>query len=162
MRRRTFRQQRSADFLYPCQNVSKIRWKKNYKNCPYQRCRKTLKLAPNFTDWVHEHILRKPDDKCPEEVLHPTCSVEILKKWLCVYVAETSHTGQEYPPGTIHSLLSGIFRHMKAQNSLYPNFIDRNNVNFVFFYTTLDNLYKKLQNDGVGQLSSFKAHRRYF
>ena len=108
----------------------------------------------NLTDWVHRHNLRNPDDKCPEEVLLPTCSVKILKKWLCVYVAETrSHTGQEYPPGTIHSLLSGIFRHMKAQNSLYPNFMDKNNADSVVFNTTLDNLYKKLRNDGVGAAS---------
>ena len=68
-----------------------------------------------------------------------------------MYVAKTSsHTGQEYPPGTIHFFLSGIFRHKKAQNSLYPNFMDKNNADFVVFNTTLDNLYKKLGNDGVG------------
>ena len=64
-----------------------------------------------------------------------------------------SHTGQEYPPGTIHFLLSGIFRHMRAQNSLYPNFMDKNNADFVVFNTTLDNLWKKLRNNGVGAAS---------
>ena len=46
-------------------------------------------VIKNFTDWVHGHNLRNPDNKCPKEVLLPMCSVEILKKWLCMYVAET-------------------------------------------------------------------------
>ena len=108
----------------------------------------------NFTDWFHGYNSRNPDNKCPDELLLPTCSIEVLNKWLCVYAAETrSHTGQEYPPATIHSLLSGIFRHMKAQNSEYPNFMDKNNGSFNVFNTTLDNLYKRLRSEGVGATS---------
>ena len=108
----------------------------------------------NLTDWFNGYNSRNPDNKCPDDLLLPTCSVEVLNKWLCVYAAETrSHAGQEYPPATIHSLLSGIYRHMKAQNPMYPNFMDKNNGSFNVFNTTLDNLYKKLRSEGVGAAS---------
>ncbi|XP_011403268.1 PREDICTED: uncharacterized protein KIAA1958-like [Amphimedon queenslandica] len=42
---------------------------------------------------------------------------------------------------------------MKAQNPMYPNFMDKNNGSFNVFNTTLDNLYKKLRSEGIGSAS---------
>ena len=39
----------------------------------------------NFTDWFHGYNSRNPDNKCPDELLLPTCSVEVLNKWLCLH-----------------------------------------------------------------------------
>ena len=79
---------------------------------------------------------------------------EVLNKWLCVYVAETrSCSGEAYPPATVHSLLSGILRHMRSQNPMYPNFLDKSNPNFSAFTTTIDNFYKDLRSGGVGATS---------
>uniref|UniRef100_A0A1X7T8K5 Uncharacterized protein n=1 Tax=Amphimedon queenslandica TaxID=400682 RepID=A0A1X7T8K5_AMPQE len=42
---------------------------------------------------------------------------------------------------------------MKAQNPMYPNFMDKNNGSFNVFNTTLDNWYKKLRSEGIGSAS---------
>ena len=77
---------------------------------------------------------------CPDEILLPSCSVHTLSKWLCVYVAETrSQTGEAYPPTIVHSLLSGILRHMKSVNPMYPNFFDKNDQR----YTVTPEVYEK-------------------
>ena len=48
----------------------------------------------NFIDLFREYNVRNPDSKCPEKVPLPSCSAEVLNKWLSVYVAETrSHIG---------------------------------------------------------------------
>ena len=80
------------------------------------------------------------------EILLPSCSFDTFSKWLCVYVAETrSQTGEVYPPTTVHSLLSGILRHMKSVNPMYPNFFDKNDPSFSTFNVTMDNLFKNLR-----------------
>ena len=97
---------------------------------------------------------RNPDDRCPDKILLPSCSVDTLSKWLCVYVAKTrSQTGKANPPTTVHSLLSGILRHMKLVNPMYPNFFDKNDPSFSTFNITLDNLFKNLRSEGVGATS---------
>ena len=88
------------------------------------------------------------------EILLSSCFFDTLSKWLCVYVAETrSQTGEAYPPTTVHSLLSGILRHMKSVNPMYPNFFDKNDPSFFTFNVTLDNLFKNLRSEGVGATS---------
>ncbi len=77
-----------------------------------------------------------------------------MNKWLQVYVAETRNkTGQPYPPKTVYSLLTGILRHMTAQNPRYPNYLESKSVDFVDFHRCLDNLFRKLRESGVGAAS---------
>ena len=129
------------------EELSKVTFPKNTS----QSTRWAMK---NFIDWFNEYNRCNPDDKCPEDVILPTCSAEVLNKWLCVYVAETrSCSGEAYPPATVHSLLSGILRHMRSQNPMYPNFLDKSNPNFSAFTTTIDNFYKDLRSGGVGATS---------
>ena len=77
----------------------------------------------NLSDWRQEHNNQNPEKPCPEEILSPSCNKALLNEWLCVYIAETiSHSGEWYPPKTIHALLCGILREMQVKNSEYPNF----------------------------------------
>ena len=108
----------------------------------------------NFQDWHKDYNERNFGDRCPDELLLPTCSKELLNKWLLVYVTETrSKDGSCYPPKSIYSLLTGIFRHMKNLNPAYPNFISKDNPAFSSFHITVDNLFKCLRKDGVGSES---------
>ena len=43
----------------------------------------------NFQDWFFGYNDGNPDDRCPDEIWLPSCSVHTLSKWLCIYVAET-------------------------------------------------------------------------
>ena len=90
-----------------------------------------------------------------EDLLLPTCSPELLNKWLCVYVTETrNQAGDPYPPRSIYALLCGILREMQVQEPNYPNFLEKSNPVFSQFHITLDNLFKSLRSDGVGASSS--------
>ena len=67
----------------------------------------------NFNQWFEDYNERNQNCKCPEELLSPCCSTEILNRWLCVYVVETrNQNGDLYPPKTIYALLCGIFLEM--------------------------------------------------
>ena len=105
----------------------------------------------NLSDWREEYNHRNPDKNCPEEIMLPSCSKELLNEWLCVYITETrNHNGEKYPPKTLYSLLSGILREMRAKNPGYPNFLKKDDPDFSKFQTTLDNLFKMLRSDGIG------------
>ena len=68
----------------------------------------------NFTDWFAAHNSDATDDDlCPEEVLSPSCTADLLNRWLCVFISETrAHNGEECPPRTLYSILTGILRYM--------------------------------------------------
>ena len=106
----------------------------------------------NFTDWFAAHNRDATDDDlCPEEVLSPSCTADLLNRWLCVFISETrAHNGEEYPPRTLYSILTGILRYMRSNNPSYPNFLERESPEFTEFTATLDNLFKKLRGAGVG------------
>ena len=80
----------------------------------------------NLKDWFEDYNSRNLSDTCPSEILTPTCSKELLNKWLCVFINETrSKTGYPYPPKTIQSLLAGILRSMRILNTSYPNIFNK-------------------------------------
>uniref|UniRef100_A0A1X7T9L7 Uncharacterized protein n=1 Tax=Amphimedon queenslandica TaxID=400682 RepID=A0A1X7T9L7_AMPQE len=118
---------------------------------------KTSKWAmKNLEDWFKDYNERNPDKKCPDEFLTGHgCSKEVICKWLCLFVNETRNkSGERYPPKTIQCLLAGIMRHMRDQNSEYPNFMSKDDPAFHTFIVTLDNLFKNLRSDGIGTESS--------
>ena len=109
----------------------------------------------NFHEWFKDYNRKNADKLCPEDLLLPTCSPELLNKWLCVYVTETrNQAGDPYPPRSIYALLCGILREMRVQEPNYPNFLEKSNPVFSQFHITLDNLFKSLRSDGVGASSS--------
>ena len=57
----------------------------------------------------------------------------------------------KYPLTTIYSLLSGILRSMRAKSPSYPKFLDKKDQSIKTFQTALDNLFKKLKSEGVGE-----------
>ena len=108
-----------------------------------------------FKEWYTDYNDRNTEGKCPDIVLSPLCPREELKKWLIVFVAETgNNNGENYPPRSINSILSGIQRHIRTENPEYPNFLSGQDPEFQSFKTALDNIYKKLTTDGVGAESS--------
>ena len=81
-------------------------------------------------------------------------STEELNYWLSVYAVETrNNNGNLYPPRTLYQLLTGLLRHMRANNYHAPNFLDRKNPAFNKLHTVLDNHFKGLRKDGVGSES---------
>ena len=105
----------------------------------------------NLQEWYEDYNSRNPDERCPEEILSPVCSKQVLAKWLCVFVNETrSRTGDLYPPKTVQAILGGILRSMRIQNPEYPNFFNKDDPLFTDFNITVDNLFKMLRSEGVG------------
>ena len=105
----------------------------------------------NLREWYDDYNDRNSSAKCPEELLSPEASKEVLNTWLCVFITETrGKNGEPYHPKTLQFLLSGILRHMKAQHAHYLNFMDKDDPSFRKFNVTLDNLLKSLRADGVG------------
>ena len=65
---------------------------------------------------------------CPEVVITPNCSAQLLNKWLPVYIMEMRNkNGDPYPQKTLYSLLTGILRYMymSTENPCYPNFLKK-------------------------------------
>ena len=95
-------------------------------NPPLNTKRSTNWAVKNLQTWWewHNSAVEDKDDLCPEIVVTSKCTVELLNKWLPVYVMETRNkNGDPYPPKTLYSLiLTGILRHMRTENPSYPNF----------------------------------------
>ena len=105
----------------------------------------------NLSDWYADYNTLNPEHPCPSEILSPLCKAEILNDWLCVFVTETrTKNGEMYPPGSIHSLLTGILRNMRENNPDYPNFLNKDNPVFRKFMVSLDNVFKSLRSSGIG------------
>ena len=120
--------------------------KNTVSSCKWAMC--------NFREWFADYNRRNPDNICPEVLLTASCSKAILSKWLCVFVNETrSKSGDAYSPKSIYALLTSILRHMRLENSDYPNFLDKDDPAFSTFLITLDNLFKALRADGIGTKS---------
>lgn len=106
----------------------------------------------NLRAWLDDYNARNPEQKCPDEILTPECSSEVLNKWLYVYIVEIrSKDGSRYPPRTIYALLCGILREMRAANADYPNFLNKD---YAYFHVSLDNLLRSLRKDGFVAASS--------
>ena len=121
---------------------------------PNNSARASKWATTNFRAWFADYNLRNPEQTCPGEVLLPSCSKELLNKWLCVYVAETrSKVSNPYLPKTSYALC-GILREMRVANLDYPNFLNKDDPGFRTFYVTLDNLFKSLHSNGLGSTSS--------
>ena len=75
-----------------------------------------------------------------------------MTKNISRYIVETrAKNGAVYPPSTLHSLLCGLLRHMRAINPGCPNFLDRKDYRFAKLHNTLDSLFNKLHSQGVGR-----------
>ena len=104
---------------------------------PKNSARSSKWATTNLCGWFAHYNQRNPEQKCPGEVLLPSCSKELLNKWLCVY-----------------ALLCGILCEIRVANPEYPNFLNKDDPGFRTFHVTLDNLFKSLCSDCIGSTSS--------
>ena len=105
----------------------------------------------NFTEWYEDYNTRNPVDPCPEEVILPTCSASLLNNLLCVFISETrNRSGEQYPPKSLYSLLTGILRHMRTENSHYPNFLEKILLVFPSLRRPWTTFSKGLRTSGIG------------
>ena len=114
--------------------------------------KKTTKWAlRNFEDWREVRNRQFPNDKVPMDLLtsdNPT----LLSKWLSRFVAETRNAkGDPYTPSTLNQLLASLLRHMRTANPNTPNFMDKKNTHFQGLHGTLDNVFRKLHENGIGR-----------
>ena len=80
-------------------------------NMPKKSADSSKWATKNLREWLEDYNSRNPMKKCPDDLLLPYCSKELLNKWLCVYVTETrNQNGDPYPPKSIYALLCGILR----------------------------------------------------
>ena len=104
----------------------------------------------NFSSWFKWRCECK-ESSPPEIIWTPECPRELLNRWLPAYVAETRNKeGQKYSPKTLYSLLTGILHFMTTKNPRYPNFLDKSDPDFTEFHRTVDNLFRRLREEGVG------------
>ena len=82
---------------------------------PKNSARSSKWATTNLKEWYVDYNSRNPDTECPVDILSPSCSEELLNKWLCVYVVETrNQDGNLYPPKTVYTLVCGILREMRV------------------------------------------------
>ena len=119
-------------------------------NPPLNMKRSTNWAVKNLQTWWewHNSAVEDKDELCPEIVVTSKCTVELLNKWLPVYVMETRNkNGDPYPPKTLYSLLTGILRHMRTENPSYPNFLEKN-PSFVEFPSEPGQPFSKIARGG--------------
>ena len=76
----------------------------------------------------------------------------LVSKWLSRFVAETRNAkGDPYTPSTLNQLLASLLRHMRTANPNTPNFMDKKNTHFQGLHGTLDNVFRKLHENGIGR-----------
>lgn len=79
---------------------------------------------------------------------------DIVSRW-CACTWSRLETKKENRILRRHSmLLCGILREMRIKNHQYPNFMQKDDPDFVTFHTTLDNEFKSLRSEGIGSSCS--------
>ena len=102
-----------------------------------------------FSEWLRQRNERS-DEKCPEDILLSDDRSELCR-WLCVCVNEIrKEDGEPYTPRSITQLLSGLQRHILTTKKVAVRLVDSTNPIFKPLHCTLDNLFRKLHEQGVG------------
>ena len=103
----------------------------------------------NFEAWKFNRNVAFPDKQVHANLLQSGSSKD-LSHWLSFFVSETRNcSGERYPPKTLYQLLSGLLRHARSSNDQTPDFLDKTST-FKPFHAVLDNLFKMLRQDGIG------------
>ena len=94
---------------------------------------------------------KHPDDPVPEDIF--TCNdPATLNTHISRFVLETRKSnGDFYPPMTLHQLLCGVLRHMRAVNPGCLNFLDKKDSRFKLLHGTMDSHFHHLHVTGVGR-----------
>lgn len=70
-----------------------------------------------------------------------------------VYSLARKKDSAEYPPKTLHLLLTGIVRHIRSKNPACSNIVDSHDPLFLSFHNALDNVLRDLRAKGIGAQS---------
>ncbi len=74
-----------------------------------------------------------------------------MNYWLSRFVSELrKKDGDQYPPRSIHLILSGIQRCLLEKNPQMPNFFEKDSVYYRDLQRVCDSTYRKLRSDGIG------------
>ena len=105
----------------------------------------------NFAAWKKARNKKHPDDPVPEDIF--TCiDPATLNTHISRFVLETRKSnGDFYPPKTLHQLLCGVLRHMRAVNPGCLNFLDKKDSRFKLLHGTMDSHFHHLHATGVGR-----------
>ena len=84
----------------------------------------------NFATWKKARNKKHSDDPVPEDIF--TCNdPATLNTHISRFVLETRKSNVDfYPPKTLHQLLRGVLRHMRAVNPGCLNFLDKKDSRF--------------------------------
>lgn len=104
---------------------------------PITTSRATKWALKTFEQWSTARNSQQQLDRVPTDLLTST-DPEVLNIYLSLFAVEARKTnGANYPPATLHQLLCGILRHMRANNSECPNFLDKKDGKFKKLQSTL-------------------------
>ena len=118
---------------------------------PVSTTKATKWAVSTFEQWYTARNTQDELEKVPTDILTST-DPEVLNKYLSLFAVEARKTnGDSYPPATLHQLLCGILRHMRAINSECPNFLDKKDGKFKKLQSTLDSLFHNLHSEGIGK-----------
>ena len=113
-----------------------------------------------FEQWKENRNYTSPEERVPEKLLEDG-NAELLNLWLARFVVEIRRAdGEPYPPSSINSILSGLYRYCKAcapTGSPPPNFMDRKNPHFRDLTGALQVKCRELREKGVGALVKHAA-----
>lgn len=87
----------------------------------------------------------------PEDFFECTNKI-VLNRILSQFVLETKKTnGEPYPPSTLHQLMCGLLRHMRAIKPECPNFLDKKDTSFAGL-GVMDSVFHRLHSEGLGTI----------
>ena len=115
----------------------------NTKQCNEWACRV-------YRSWVQQRNERgNCTEKVPENLLGSD-NPELVCKFMCYFVLEVrQENGEEYTPGTLRCLLSGINRTMKDRGATF-SILNKNDPAFRELMLTLDSITSNLHRCGIG------------
>ena len=111
----------------------------------------------NFREWQKDYNDRNPHGNIRDDVLEAPDFQE-LDEVLSTFVVETrKESGEKYPPRTIYQLLSGLYCYVSIVNpdEDVPQFCSNKSI-FRRLNRTLDNLFKELRKEGIGEDSKHR------
>lgn len=105
-----------------------------------------------FVEWIAARNQDVPvgEERCPEDLLEHADPVN-LNHWLCRFVTEVrKKDGSQYPPPSVHLILSSLQRQMLETTPGALKFFDVNNHCYRELQRTCDYVYKDLRSQGIG------------
>ena len=117
---------------------------------PRNTARNTQWAVKVFISWAEENNTEN-EVQCPTELLETVTDPEKLGRWLSKFlVSARNRQGNNYTPQSVHCILSGLLRHIRARNPAAAslNFLDTNNSAFQPFQAVLDRCFRQLRATG--------------